>query len=296
MATAVLAVVLQTATPTPGVGPGELVDYWPFVVRAGWFFVGFLGVVLLGWYVVGPVLSRVVRRRNRNNPTVRDAIRRYFRLLVAVVGVFVGAGVAGYGQFLTDSALVVAAGTLAIGVAGQTVIGSLISGLVLVADPEFNVGDYIEWEDGEGTIRSITLRVTRVQTPDGKLVTIPNTVLTGQAIIRPFGQNRYRVVERVDIDYEDDVDEAVRHLESAAIEHDDILAAPDPVAYVDDFGDDAVVVCVHYWIENPDLRGIAEIRSAYARAVKARLEAADITISPASARDLQGRIGVDERA
>lgn len=296
MATAVLAVVLQTATATPGVGPGELVDYWPLVVRAGWFLAGFLGVVLLGWYVVGPVVSRVVRRRNRNNPTVQEAIARYFRLSVAVVGVFVGAGTAGYGQLLTDSALVIAAGTLAIGVAGQTVVGSLISGLVLVADPEFNVGDYIEWEDGEGTIRTITLRVTRVQTPNGELVTIPNTVLTEQAIARPFGQNRYRVVEQIDIDYEDDVDEAVHHLEAAAVANEDILAAPDPVAYVDDFGDDAVVVRVHYWIENPDLRNVAVVRSAYARAVKARLEAADITISPASERELQGRIGVDEHA
>lgn len=295
MATAVLAVVLQTATPTPGVGPGELADYWPFVVRAGWFFAGFLGVVLPGWYVVEPLLSRVVRRRNRNNPTVREAIERYVRLLLAVVGVFVGAGIAGYGQFLTDSALVIAAGTLAIGVAGQTVIGSLISGLVLVADPEFNVGDYIEWEDGEGAIRSITLRVTRVQTPDGKLVTIPNTVLTSQAIIRPFGQNRYRVVDHVDIGYEDDVDEAIRHLEAAATEVEGILPAPDPVAYVDDLGTDAVVVCVQYWVEDPDPRDIDETRSAYAQAAKARLEAADVTISPATERDLQGQIGVEDR-
>lgn len=296
MATTVLAVVLQTATPTPGVGPAELTDYWPVIVRAGWFFLGFLGAILVGWYVVGPVLTRVVSRRNRNNPTIREAIERYFRLFTAVVGLFVGAGIAGYGQFLTDSALVIAAGTLAIGVAGQTVIGSLISGLVLVADPEFNVGDYIEWENGAGTIRSITLRVTRVQTPGGERLTVPNTVLTGQTITRPFGQKRHRIVEQVDVDYEDDVDETIRHLEAAAEELDDILPAPNPVAYVDELGDDAVAVHAHYWVEDPDPRVIAEVRSAYAQAVKARLEAADITISPATERDLEGRIGIDERA
>ncbi|MFB6080917.1 MAG: mechanosensitive ion channel family protein [Haloferacaceae archaeon] len=285
---------LQTATPGVGVGPDELAGYWPLVVRVAWFAAGFLVVALLGLYVVEPTIIRIVRSRNRNNPTVREAISRYVRLLVVVVGLYVGAGVAGYTRFLTDSALVIAAGTLAVGVAAQTVIGSLVSGLVLVLDPEFNIGNYVEWEGGEGTIRSITLRVTRVQTQDGELVTIPNTVLTGQAITRPYGHDRYRVVEHVGIAYEDDVDEALDHLEAAAGEVDGVLDAPNPNVYVDEFGSDAVVVRVHYWIANPTRSDVFAVRSNYARRVKTRLEAAGITISPASKRDLQGRIEVGE--
>jgi small-conductance mechanosensitive channel len=162
--------LLRTATPDAGMGPDELVDLLPDLVRAGWFLVGFL--------------------------------------LVLLVALFVGAGAAGFGQVLQNSALVIAAGTLAIGVAGQTVIGSLVSGLALVADPEFNVGNYIEWADREGEVRSITLRVTRVHTPDGELVTIPNTTLTSEAVARPYGRGRSRVVERIGIAYEDDVDDA----------------------------------------------------------------------------------------
>jgi small-conductance mechanosensitive channel len=44
-----------------------------------------------------------------------------------------------------------------------------------VLDSEFNVGDYIQWENNEGTVEPISLRVTRVETVDGELVTIPNT-------------------------------------------------------------------------------------------------------------------------
>ncbi|WP_423750782.1 mechanosensitive ion channel family protein [Salinirarus marinus] len=296
MSVPVPAVALQTATPTPGVGPEQLVDYWPTLVRTGWFFAGFLAVSLVGWFVVAPVVSRTVRRRNRNNPTIQEAVTRYLRVAVLLVAFFAGAGTAGYGQFLGDSALVIAAGTLAIGVAGQTVIGSLVSGLVLVVDPEFNVGNYIEWSDGEGTIQSITLRVTRVVTPNGELVTVPNTTLTGQAITRPYGRGRYRVVERVGIAYEADAEAAVDHLRAAAERLDDVAAEPTPKAYVDEFGSDSVVVRVHYWIANPRQRDVFGIRSAYAQAVKARLEDADITISPASKRDLQGRITVDEAA
>jgi small-conductance mechanosensitive channel len=44
---------------------------------------------------------------------------------------------------LARSALIFAAATLAVGVAGQEVIGALIGGLFLVANPNFNVGDWI---------------------------------------------------------------------------------------------------------------------------------------------------------
>ncbi|MEF8856689.1 MAG: mechanosensitive ion channel family protein [Haloplanus sp.] len=162
-----LKLVLQTATstPTPGVGPGGLAAYWPLIRRGVWFVVGFLTVTLVGWVVVEPLVARFVRRRNSNNPTIQEAVSRYVRLTILVVAFFVAAGTAGYGRFIGDSALVIAAGTLAVGVAGQTVIGPIVSGLVLVVDPEFNVGDYIQWANGTGTVQSITLRVTRILTP-----------------------------------------------------------------------------------------------------------------------------------
>ena len=288
------AVALQTVTPTPGVGVGELADYWPVVIRGGWFLVGFLVVVLLGWFGAAPAVSGIVRRRNRNNPTIEEAMSRYVRLLAVVVAFFVGAGVAGYGAFISDSALVIAAGTLAVGVAGQAVIGSLVSGVVLVLDPEFNVGNYIEWADGEGTVRSITLRVTRVHTPGGKLITVPNTKLTSEAVTRPYGQGRQRIVERVGIAYEADVAEALEHLRRATEAVEEIADGPSPKAYVEEFGSDSVIVRVHYWVVDPRQLDLFAIRSAYAREAKARLEAAGITISPASKRELEGRIDVGD--
>ena len=289
-------VVLQTTTPPSGVGPDELVDFWPAIVRLGWFLAAFLGVVLLSRLLVEPALGRVIRQRNRNNPTLREALVLYVRVFVFLAAILVGAGVAGYGRFLGNSALIIGAVTLAIGVAAQEVIGSLVSGMALVFDPEFNVGNYIEWSDGTGTVQSITLRVTRVETPNGELVTIPNTILTSQEITRPFGRGDYQVVEQIGLAYEDDVDEAMEHLREAAVALDDVLERPAPSVYVDELGDDAVVVRVHYWIEDPHRRDVFRIRSAYARAIKSRLDDAGITISPPSQRDLQGRIEIDEPA
>ena len=283
----------EPATATPGSGPEELVELVPILLQAAWFLLGFLVVVSVGWFVVEPLVRRAVRRRNRNNPTLQDAITRYVRLLVLLFAVLVGAVVAGYGHIIGDSAIVVAAGTLAVGVAAQTVIGSLVSGLVLVFDPEFSVGNYIEWGEYEGTVQSIQLRATRIETVNAELVTVPNTALTNDAIVRPYGRAEHRIVDHVDVDYEADVTETLRYVREAAAELDAVLEEPAPSAYVEELGDDAVVVRVHYWIERPRPGYVVDVRSAYARAVKRRLEDEGVAISPAPEQELSGSITVD---
>jgi small-conductance mechanosensitive channel len=88
------------------------------------------------------------------------------------------------------------------------------------------------------------------------------------------------------------VSDALEHLTAATSAVDGIVGEPAPGAYVDEFGGDAVVFRVRYWVEDPRRRDIFGVRSAYARAAKERLDAADVTISPASKRELLGRIEV----
>ncbi len=288
----VSAVVVSQSTAPVEVGPEELVDYWPLFVSAGWFTLGFLTVVLFARILIQPTLERVVRRRNRNNPTLRVAVVRYFQLFGVLVAFLVGITVAGYGPILSDSALVVSAVALAIGIAAREVIGSLVSGVALVLDPEFNVGDYIEWSEGEGIVQSIALRVTRVETPDGELVTIPNTILTSNQLVRPYGRGSHRIIQEIGLAYDEDVDEAIAQLEDVATSMELILAKPAPTAYVDELGGDAVILRIHYWIEDPARRDIFAARSAYAKAIKRRFETVGLTISPPAERELHGRIRV----
>lgn len=289
----VALVGFQVATPTPEVGPGELIEFWPLIVRIGWFLVGLLAVVLLNRFLIQPVLVRILRQRNRNNPTLRNAVLRYFQLVVIVVAILVGASVAGYSVELGNSALLLSAIALAIGLAAQEVVGSLVSGVALVLDPDFNVGDYIEWPNGSGVVQSIALRTTRVKTLDGTLVTIPNTILTSNEVSRPFGRGRHRVVQQFGIGYEDGIDEAITQLEDVAASFDAILTDPAPVVYVDKLGGE-VTIHIHYWLEDPTQKDILAIKSNVARRIKRRFENEGITLSPPSEHELSGRIDIDD--
>lgn len=289
-----VTVVAAEGPPEPG--PGELVDLLPLAVNAAWFLLGFGAVVAVGWVVVEPLVGRVVRRRNRDNPTIQEAISRYVRVLFVVAGAAVGASVAGYGQFLSDSALVVAAGTLAVGVAAQTVVGSMVSGLVLVFDPEFSVGSYIEFGAHEGTVQSIQLRATRVETPDGELATVPNTALTSEVVVRPYRQSSRRVVDRVRVDYTEALPAVLRHVTDVAGSLDGVATDPEPAAYVEELREDAVVVRVDYWVDSPRPGDLLETQSAFRAAVKARLAAEGVSVSPPAAVELGGRLAVHREA
>lgn len=281
--------------PFPSQVPGRafLEGYWNLLEPAAVFAVTFLVVLLVGLFLAAPTVTRIVRARNRNNPTLVEAIGRYVRVLALIVAIVVAVIAAGFGRLLTSSALVVAAVTLAIGVAGQAVFGNLISGLFLVADPKFNVGDYIVWSGGEGTVESITLRVTRVRTPEYQTITVPNTDLATDVVTQPVGRDRRRVSERFGVEYHDDLGEAMVILRDAARGVESIRENPSPEVYLAEFGPSEVVLEAHVWIDQPRRHDLLRVRSTYRHRVKERLEEAGITLSPASKHELSGGVGVE---
>ena len=231
-----------------------------------------VGVYLLGRLVVLPVAAHVVQARNRNNPTIVTAVETYIRIGLLALGAFAGLVVTGQARHLlaTDSAIIVAAFTFAFGIAGQEVLGSLISGFFLVADPDFNVGDWISWPDGEGTVEAVDFRVTRIRTLDNETIAVPNTELTTNALTRPFGRDRYRITERVFVPYDGDTEHALYELRQVAASQERVLDEPEPVTRIMDLGPDNVQLRAEFWIEDPARGDIAGIRSTFRREVKTR--------------------------
>jgi small-conductance mechanosensitive channel len=285
-----LAAVLQTTPGLPGIEGFEagLRRLLGFLVGAG-------VVYVLGRLLAVQTALRVVRSRNRNNPTLESATATYLQVIVVSLAVVAGVVGAGYGDVLTDSAVILAALTLVVGVAGQEVIGSLVSGLFLVADRDFNVGDWIAWPGGEGVVEAVDFRVTRVRTPNNETVAVPNTELATNALTRPYGRDRYRVTEQVAVAYDDDAELALMTLVAAARPDDRILDDPEPTARIVGFGDAAPTLQAEYWVSDPMDVDLVAVRSDFRRRVKRRFDEAGLTLGPATGRDLSGDLSVDVR-
>jgi small-conductance mechanosensitive channel len=278
--------------PVLAVAIDRLIDqYSAWAVSAATFLGVLLGAYLLGRLVVAPPLVRAVRARNRNNPTLVNAVALYVRLLLLVVAVPVAIAAAGFGGIAAGSGVVVAAATLAVGVAGQDVIGNLVSGVFLVVDPEFNVDDYIEWGDQSGTVERISLRTTRVRTVANETITVPNNELTTLSVRRPFVRDRYRLSETFAVAY-DDIEAATDVLADAATADGRVLEDPEPRVEASPAGS-AVDLTVFFWVPDPGNADLVDVRTAFVARATDRLGAAGITVAPAAGRELSGRLTVD---
>lgn len=248
-------------------------------------------VYLLGRFLLYPAVVRTVRARNRYNPTIQAAVETYLVYLLLAVALMSGVVAAGFTS-LADPALIVAAITLAVGVAGREAIGSLVSGMFLIADPDFNVGDFVSWPGGEGEIQEIDFRVTRIRTPAYETLTVPNTELTTNALVRPYGRKRARVDETVHLAYDDDVGRACDLLAEIAREDDRVLSDPEPDAIVDSLGEGLVTLRTVFWVDDPTMERVGGARVRFRGEVVDRLPAAGITLGPPSGQDLSGEVAI----
>jgi len=279
--------------------PGWVTDifsaYSQVLSELFWFFVGFGIIYLISQVFLIPLAARAVRARNRNNPTIETATKTYLRVVLIGFATLTGVIAAGYGRVLTESAVIIAAITFALGIAGQQVFGSLISGMFLVADPDFNVGDWIEWSSGKGTIEDVDFRVTRVRTPNNETISVPNTVLTNNEIVRPYGQDRYRITEQVHVSYSEDTELALMELQQIATNYESALDDPMPNTRILELGENAITIEAEIWVDDPENRDIQTVRSDFRRVVKRRFDEEDITLAPPSAQLLSGDVSVTDR-
>ena len=277
--------------------PDALAPYNQILTEVLVFLAVTLVVYTVGRLLVVPVIVRIVRSRNTNNPTLLTATETYLRVLLVGFAGLVGLIGAGYGDVLvnTDSALLLAALTFAFGVAGQEVFGSLISGFFLVADPDFNVGDWVSWPNGEGVVEAVDFRVTRIRTPNNETITVPNTELTNNTLTRPFGRESFRVTEQVFVAYGGDTEHALLELQQAAANHDRVMDDPAPTSRITNLGPDNITVQAEFWVSDPARGGVADIRSDFRRRVKRRFDEEGIVLGPPSGRELSGSVTVEQR-
>lgn len=250
-------------------------------------------VYLLVRFVVHPLISRGLSRWDLA-PTLEQTIEKSLSAGTVIVAVAIGAWAAGFGALLGGSALIFAALTLAVGFAAQDVLSNFVAGVFIVQDPNFNIDDWIEWEDSAGFIDDIGFRVTRIRTFDNETVTVPNTVLATNPVTNRMSNETLRISYTVGIGYADDIDTATRILLDAADDHSAILDEPEPSVRVTELADSAVLVQSRFWIAEPDREDFSETRSEYIQETSERFREAGIDLSTTSQHQLSGTLAVED--
>ena len=149
---------------------------------------------------------------------------------------------------------------IAVGFAARDTLANLISGVSIVADAPYKMGDFIVLDSGErGVVTGLGMRSTRLLTRDDVEISIPNAVMGNARIINESGgrevQNRLRVP--VGVAYGTDTAKVVTLLEEVAHDNDLVLSIPAPRVRMRAFGQSSLDFELLGWIANPEQRGLA---------------------------------------
>jgi small-conductance mechanosensitive channel len=263
------------------------------------FVVAFALIYVVGRSVATNAVERGLERRNVDDTLVTIAVSATVAV-VAVVAVALAATVAGFGVVLAAFATLAGALALAVGFAAQDLIANFVAGVFIIQDEPFTVGDWIEWNGNEGVVREVQLRVTKLDTFDNELVTVPNSDLANAAVVNNVANDRRRVSVDFGIGYDDDIERAREAIVDEGARVDAVLDDPEPSAPVTQLGDSAVVLSGRVWIR-PDESSYGAVRSEFVEAVKERFDAdgldmpypntelsGDITVTNAEARSATG--------
>ena len=239
-----------------------------------------LSALLLGGaYVASDVLEECVADLSADSDRIA-AHQEQLLTRVVQVGLLVIAGITVLGIWGVNlGGLLVGAGFLGIvlGMAARQTLGSLIAGFVLMFARPFEIGDWVEIGDEEGFVTDITIMNTHMRNFDGEYVVVPNDLVTNQAITNRSREGRLRIHMEVGIGYDDDPDAASDIAETVLEEMDTIANDPKPYVIPSGFGDSAILLDLHFWIDPPTPQARWRSKAAAVERIQDRF--ADVGIS-----------------
>jgi small-conductance mechanosensitive channel len=245
--------------------PGWLPEFVPTIVLE---VVATVFVIFASWFVAR-LLVRVFSRRlaqHLQRPSLTRVSLAAIRVGVYLLGFFTILRI--YGLDLSNIALSVTVFSAVVGVILAPIVGSVISGLFLLADQPYEIGDMIELaEQGEGTrgfVEDITLRYTKIFTLDNSFLVIPNGSMRDRDVINYSAEDtRIRRTLDVLITYDSDLPTARKKMEESAQKVDAVISGgpririgsarypAKPDCLIGTFADHGILLRLRYWIKEP---------------------------------------------
>lgn len=221
-------------------------------------------VIALGIFIVGIIAVRILNRtignrllaRTRFKETTASAIQKMFTyfayLLILLFALrMLNIPLAAFAFF---------GGAIAIGVGfgAQNLINNFISGFIIMAEQPIGIGNIIEIDGVLGQVEEIGARCTRIRTGENIHILVPNSSFLEKNITNwTLSDQKIRTKVVVGVIYGSPVKEVEELLLKAIKENDRVLKDTEPFVVFADFGDNALIFEVHFWIS---IRGVIERR------------------------------------
>ena len=210
----------------------------------------FVILVLLLTNFMLKILRKLLFRTLSNDTRVKFkslfSFINYFVYVVVALIILQNVGVDVTAIFAASAALLVG-----IGLALQTFIQDIISGIFILVDKSVLVGDIIEVDGQIGQVENIKLRTTRAVTRENKVLIIPNHKFLTSTLFN-WTENGIitKEIVNVGVAYKSNPKEIEQILLKIAQDHDKVLSSPEPFVLFNDFGDSALLFQLYIAVDS----------------------------------------------
>src|SRR3972149_6568673 len=131
----------------------------------------------------------------------------------------------------------------------QDVIKNFASGIILLLQQPFHVGESIELAGFEGTVLAIDLRTTEIRASDGRIVILPNARVLASTIVNHTRASQRRVDLSLNLSHGTDPNTVRQIILDAIEEVPGYVRKPEPLIVFDNLTSSALVLTVNFWID-----------------------------------------------
>lgn len=208
---------------------------------------------LVGRFIVNKLLrgfQKILEKRDAN-PSLNTFLVGLVKAML-YVSLFIGIATI-LGVPMSSFLAILGAAGLAIGLALQGSLSNFAGGVLILLFKPFQVGDAIQGRGFTGVVRKIDILYTHLTTFDNQEVIIPNGALANSEVVNLNSQPTRRMEIKVGVAYQTDIKTA-RQIVLSILEKDQrVQKDPEPVVWLNNFGDSSLDLVVRAWTKTEDL-------------------------------------------
>ena len=221
-------------------------------IEVGKDLLGAIIIYIVGRFIikqVGRLLARILEKR-KLEISVQTFLRSLVSILLNLILAF--AIVSRLGVETTSFAALLASAGVAIGMALSGNLSNFAGGLIILVFKPFKVGDYIEGQNANGTVREIQIFHTILTTVDNKVIYVPNGALSSNAITNCSKQETRRAEWVFGVEYGEDFEKVKAVLQRIIDADPRILKDPAPMIALGALSASSVDIKVRAWAKTAD--------------------------------------------
>jgi small conductance mechanosensitive channel len=220
-----------------------------YILAYGLKLIGAIVVLIVGLWVI-KIITRSISKglsKKIDDASLVSFMKSFISILLKILLVISIMTMIGI-QMTSFIAILGAAG-LAVGMALSGTLQNFAGGVMVLVFKPFQVGQYITALGHSGTVKEIQIFNTILNTPDNRIIIIPNGKIYSESIINFSKEERRRVDFTFGIGYDSDIDKAKSIISSVFDKNELVLQDPEPFIALSEMADSSVNLTARVWVE-----------------------------------------------